>query len=84
MSADLPKHQKKFAEKHGFTFPLLCDESKEILKAYHAWGSKKLYGREYKGIYRITYIIDENGVIEKAYPKVKTKTHATDILSGLG
>ncbi len=83
MSADPPARQKKFAEKHKFPFPLLCDESKKILKAYHAWGPKKLYGREYEGIYRISYLIDENGVIEKAYPKVKTKSHALDILSDL-
>jgi len=63
---------------------LLCDESKDILKAYHAWGPKKLYGREYEGIYRISYLIDEKGTIIKAYPKVKTKTHATDVLSDLG
>lgn len=83
MSADPPKRQKKFAEKHGFQFPVLCDESKDVLKAYHAWGPKKLYGREYEGIYRISYLIDEEGKIEKAFPKVKTKTHAVDVLQEL-
>ena len=55
-----------------------------MLRDYHAWGKKKLYGREYEGINRITYIIDENGKILKTYPKVSTKTHAMDILEDLG
>lgn len=62
---------------------MLCDENKDMLKAYHAWGKKKLYGREYDGIFRISYVIDENGFIEKAFAKVKTKTHAKDVLSDL-
>lgn len=67
MSADSPAKQKMFAEKHGFQYPLLCDEEKNVLRAYHAWGKKKLYGREYDGIKRISYLIDEKGVIQKAY-----------------
>lgn len=55
-----------------------------MLRNYHAWGKKKLYGREYEGINRITYIINENGKILKTYPKVSTKTHAQDILDDLG
>ena len=51
---------------------------------YKVWGKKKFMGREYDGIHRITYIIDGNGIIEKIYPKVKTKSHAKDILSNLG
>ena len=81
MSADSVKRQKNFSEKYNFPFPLLSDESKETIKAYGAWGKKKLYGREYEGIFRYTYIIDEDGSIEKAYPKVKVKTHALDILN---
>jgi len=83
MSADSPVKQKNFAEKYGFQYPLLSDESKEVLKAYHAWGIKKLYGREYEGIMRISYLIDENGKILKAYSKVKTKSHAEDVLSDI-
>jgi peroxiredoxin Q/BCP len=83
MSADPPARQKKFAEKNGFQFPLLCDETKETLKAYHAWGLKKFMGREYEGIHRISYLIDETGKILKAYPKVKTKTHAREVLADL-
>jgi len=83
MSADSPAKQKKFAEKHEFQYPLLCDEEKNILKAYHAWGIKKLYGREYEGIKRISYLIDEDGKILKAYEKVKTKSHAQDVLDDI-
>ena len=83
MSADSPNKQKKFCEKQGFEFPMLCDESKDTLKAYGVWGKKKFMGREYEGIFRNTYIIDENGIIEKAYKKVNVKSHAQDILADL-
>ena len=83
MSADPPVKQKKFAEKQDFQYPLLCDEKKDILKAYHAWGKKKLYGREYEGIKRISYLIDEEGKILKAYEKVKAKSHAQDVLKDI-
>ncbi len=84
MSADTVQRQKNFCEKLNFPFSLLSDESKETIKAYGSWGKKKLYGREYEGIFRYTYIIDENGKIEKAYLKVSVKTHAQDILNDLG
>lgn len=83
MSADPPVKQKKFAEKQDFQYSLLCDEKKDILKAYYAWGKKKLYGREYEGIKRISYLIDEEGKILKAYEKVKTKSHAQDVLKDI-
>ena len=84
MSADSAKRQKNFCEKQNFPFPLLSDETKDVLKAYDAWGMKKMYGREYEGIYRITYVIDENGNIINSYSKVSVKTHAVDILEDLG
>ena len=83
MSADSPAKQKKFAEKQEFQYPLLCDEEKNVLKSYYAWGKKKLYGREYEGIKRISYLIDEKGIIQKAYEKVKTKSHAQDVLNDI-
>ena len=83
MSADSPIKQKKFCEKQSFEFPMLCDESKEILQAYGVWGKKKFMGREYEGIFRNTYIIDEKGIIEKVYKKVNVKSHAQDILADL-
>ena len=74
---------ENFCIKHRFQFPLLSDESHEMLIAYGVWGKKKFMGREYMGISRATYIIDENGVIEKVYEKVKTTSHAKDILNDL-
>ena len=82
-SADAIIKQKKFCDKQNFQYPVLCDESHEMLKAYGVWGKKKFMGREYKGISRITYIIDEQGKIAKAYNKVNTKSHAKDILTDL-
>lgn len=83
MSADSPIKQKIFCDKEGFQYPMLCDEGKDVLKAYGAWGTKKLYGREYEGIFRNTYVIDEKGLIEKVYKKVNVQTHAQDILAEL-
>ena len=81
MSADSTKKQKNFCDKESFDFPMLSDENKSILKDYGAWGTKKMYGREYEGIYRYTYVIDEKGIIEKAYEKVSVKTHANYVLA---
>ena len=83
MSADAPKKQRKFCDKQGFEYPMLGDEGKDVLKAYGVWGQKKFMGREYDGIFRNTYVIDENGVIEKVYKKVNVKSHAEDILAEL-
>ena len=81
MSADPVKKQKSFCEKQKFPFSLVSDETKETIKAYGAWGLKKFMGREYEGIQRYSYLINENGSIEKTYFKVNTKTHAKDVLS---
>ena len=83
MSADSTKKQKNFCDKESFDFPMLSDENKSILKDYGAWGTKKMYGREYEGIYRYTYVINEKGFVEKAYEKVSVKTHAKDVLAEL-
>ena len=77
------KKQNNFHSKQNFNFSLLSDESLGMLKEYKAWGLKKFMGKEYMGIHRISYIIDSKGVIEKVYEKVKTKTHAKDILNDL-
>ena len=63
---------------------MLCDESHEMLEAYGVWGEKKFLGREYMGISRVTYIIDEDGTIDRVYKKVKTMSHAQDVLNDLG
>ena len=83
MSADSSKRQKNFCDKQNFEYPMLSDEGKNVLKLYGVWGTKKMYGREYEGIYRYTYVIDDKGMIEKAYEKVSVKTHAQDILAEL-
>jgi len=83
MSADTVKKQKNFYDKQNFNFFLLSDESKEIIKAYGAWGLKKFMGKEYEGIHRYSYLVDKNGIIKKVYSKVNTKTHATDVLKDI-
>ena len=81
VSADSVKRQKNFHTKQQFNFSLLSDESHEMLQSYGVWGLKKFMGREYMGISRVTYIINQYGLIEKVYDKVQTKTHAKDILN---
>lgn len=80
VSADSQKRQKNFRDKHKFPFPLLADEDKEILEGFGVWGEKKFMGRTYDGIHRMTFLIDENGVVERVISKVKTKDHAAQIL----
>ena len=83
MSADSIKAQKNFCTKQEFPFPLLSDPDKTTIRAYEAIGLKKMYGREYEGIFRVSYLIDEKGVVEKAYAKVKPKEHAQEVLADL-
>ena len=81
VSADPVSKQKKFCDKQNFPYDLLSDESHAMLEDYGVWGKKKFMGREYMGISRITYIIDESGKIEHVIEKVKTMSHAKDILN---
>ena len=83
VSKDSVKAQKNFCTKNEFKFDILSDTELSVLKKYKAWGLKKMYGREYEGILRISYLIDENGMIEQAYSKVKTATHAYDVLESI-
>ena len=80
ISADSVSAQKKFHEKFGFQYPLIADESKEILKKFGVWQLKKFMGKEYMGIVRTTFIFDENGVCTRVIDKVKTKEAAKQIL----
>ena len=80
VSADSAKRQQNWINKHELPFPLLADEEKEVINAFGVWGPKKFMGREYDGIHRTTFIIDENGVIEEVIAKVKTKEHTSQIL----
>ena len=83
ISADSVKSQNNFCTKQSFPFQLLSDKEKVTIRAYEAIGMKKMYGREYEGIFRISYLIDEKGMIEKAYKKVKPKEHAAEVLKDL-
>ena len=83
MSADSIKAQNNFCAKQEFPFQLLSDPDKEVMRSYQAIGMKKMYGREYEGILRVAYLIDENGKIEQAYEKVSPKTHAGIVLEDL-
>lgn len=80
VSADSVKRQKNFAEKNNLSFPLIADENHDLLNAFGVWGPKKFMGREFDGIHRATFIIDENGIITDVIEKVKTKEHAKQIL----
>jgi len=80
VSADSAKRQSNFKNKYGFKYPLLADEDKAVIEAFGVWGPKKFMGKEYDGIHRTTFVIDENGVIEDVISKVKTKAHTAQIL----
>ena len=84
MSADSVKSQKDFCEKQNFPFSLVSDPDKSTIRKYEAIGMKKMYGREYEGIFRISYLINTDGIIQKVYEKVKPKDHAKEVLNDLG
>lgn len=83
VSKDSVSSHQKFAEKHGLPFILLSDPELAAIQAYGVWQEKKLYGKVSMGVVRSTYIINEDGVIEQAMPKVKPDTNAADILAYL-
>ncbi len=79
VSADSEKSHMKFAEKFKLPFPLIADTDRKILEAYGAFGEKKMYGKTFLGIKRTTYIINEEGIVEKVIKKVDTKDSASQI-----
>lgn len=83
VSKDSAASHQKFADKHGLPFILLSDPELAAIQAYDVWQEKKLYGKVSMGVVRTTYVIDEQGVIEKAMPKVKPDTNAAEILDYL-
>ena len=83
VSKDSVASHQKFAEKHGLPFILLSDPELTAIQAYGVWQEKKLYGKVSMGVVRSTFVINENGMIEKAMPKVKPDTNAAEILSYL-
>ncbi len=83
VSVDSVKKHDKFVEKYSLPFTLLADEDKKIVQDYGVWGLKKFMGREYMGIYRVTFLIGPDGVIKKIWPKVKPDLHAAEVLAAI-
>jgi len=80
VSADSAKRQQNFKNKYELPYALLADESKEVIQSFGVWGPKKFMGKEYDGIHRTTFVINEEGVISEVITKVKTKDHTAQIL----
>ena len=83
VSCDPVAKHDKFVAKYGLPFMLLADEDKTIVNAYGVWGRKKFMDREYDGIYRVTFLINPKGKIQKIWPKVKPEEHAAEVLEEL-
>lgn len=81
VSADTEKKHVQFIDKHQLPFTLLADTDKKLINAYGVWGPKKFMGKEFDGINRTTFIIDEQGFIKKIIDKVETKNHAEQIIN---
>ncbi len=81
VSADSQKKQSNFKKKYNFPYPLLADEDKSVINAFGVWGEKKFMGRTFDGIHRVTFVIDEKGVIEKVIDDVKAKKHTEQVLA---
>lgn len=83
VSADDEASHKKFGEKYALSFPLLADTEKKIVNVYGVWGEKFMYGKNYMGILRTSFLIDPEGVIQKIYEKVKPEEHAEEVLKDI-
>lgn len=83
VSGGTERSHAKFAEKYELPFPLLVDADNSIARAYGAWGKKKMFGKEYEGITRSTFVIDPQGKVAKAWPKVKPDQHGEEVLNWL-
>ncbi len=83
VSPDPVAAHEKFRQKYKLPFPLLSDESKEVLKKYGVWKEKSMYGRKYMGVERTTVVIDSEGKVRRIFPKVKVTGHSDEVLSAL-
>jgi peroxiredoxin Q/BCP len=83
VSPDSEASHQKFIAKYDLNFTLLSDESKEMLEKYGVWKEKSMYGRKYMGIERTTFVINEEGIILKIFPKVKVEKHVEEVLKAL-
>jgi len=84
-SVDDAKSHQKFIAKHELPFPLIADTEKQLVETFGVWGEKSMYGRKYFGTFRTTFIINEEGIVERIIgpKKIKTKDHANQILNGV-
>ncbi len=80
VSADSIESHKKFAEKYGLSYPLLADTDTTVSQLYGVWKEKNYYGKTYMGVSRETFLIDKDGIVRKAWHKVKPDEHATEVL----
>jgi peroxiredoxin Q/BCP len=83
ISPDKPAKQKRFDDKYGLGFPLLADEDHAVAEAYGAWGEKSMYGRKYMGIIRSAFLVDEDGTLAEAWPKISPKDTPKKLLAAL-
>jgi len=83
VSPDTSKSHAKFKAKYNLPFTLLADDDHKICDLYGVWGLKKMMGREYMGVFRTTFLIDEKGVVKKIFPKVKPDGHSMEVLTAL-
>lgn len=84
VSPDDQKSHLKFISKHKLPFRIIADIDKKLVEKFGVWGEKQLYGNKYMGVFRTTFLIDENGVIVKIISKPKVKEHAEEIAAGFG
>ena len=84
VSADDVASHLKFSEKYNLPFQLLSDPDHTMIEKYGAWAEKSMYGKKYWGVVRMTYIIDEEGLVTHVFPKVKPDGHSQEILAALG
>jgi thioredoxin-dependent peroxiredoxin len=83
VSPDTVKSHQKFKEKYHLPFTLLADPDHKVCELYGVWGKKKMYGKEYDGVFRTTFVVDGNGKIKKVFENVKPQEHATQVLEAI-
>ncbi len=83
VSPDTSKSHQKFKTKYNLPFPLLADSEHKVCELYGVWGLKKMMGKEYNGVFRTTFVIDEDGVIKRIFQNVKPSEHSKEVLAAV-